>query len=674
MQGQNMVRKKKINTFAILIWFSIGAIFSLIIAQIHISETGNLNRFYDVGQTYNFPEGNYKMSWSAWSYDPQNGKCTISTDDAALYLRVDGKMRPWNYLLVEINDLSKETLPIQVECLNSKDEIVQTVFSELHNGKNEILMNGVAFAKMHIRAVNENGNSLSIKDIVLKEKNPETGIDRWVKWGGFAFAIYTVFSIVILKLLKKKADRIKPYRVVNGIQKVYASAAQPFVQRMSSIPDQIREGVWFCCFLLGILYSIIIINTGLYEKPWRYNQLFYMILVIIIAIFAIEGEQYPVAWNNRLVAGWMVLWVIACVSDFAVSKVFAFTGYAQLTVWGFCFFIWNNMKQPQKLLRAFSKVVRLSFLIGAAFCLLCRPEVETGRYLGIFYNPNPFANYLIVVSAVQLTQILDNIQSKKRNWKQFWLYIDFLMMCSFLWKTQTRGALIALLVQVIVAMFYIVKKNGYFAWLKWGVCMMILVVPVYMGVTYGLATIPEKVGKPITLERDVYQPEDNALGSLFQIEAYAAESENALEQSRIVRSLKSGSLETISSGRTIYWEEYLRNMNLWGHEGKLVINGVRHDAHNALLTIMYRYGILALIPYAVMWIYSLIYAGRYASRHRGDYAFLPMAICIGFMITALIDAEEQPYISIVWFSMYFIVGLLFGKKEEHCQSSVVDVE
>ena len=70
--------------------------------------------------------------------------------------------------------------------------------------------------------------------------------------------------------------------------------------------------------------------------------------------------------------------------------------------------------------------------------------------------------------------------------------------------------------------------------------------------------------------------------------------------------------------RTLYYLDYIREMNLFGHYYHAKNWGDYIYPHNGVLEIMYRYGIFAGIPYVIMVAVSFWYGFMYA-RKKSNY-------------------------------------------------------
>ncbi len=660
---------KGINKLRVGIWFAVGFLCSMIFAAMYISEEGTLDCFYNVGEVYDVFSDAYKYGGTEWNYDALEHNIAISSEEAWKQINIVGKIRNWNFCVIEISYMNRPSMSAIMDCLNTDGTVVASFPVELTEGRNQIFLEGIAFSSFVIKVLGEPGAEFKITDLQLRLQDPDSSIHRIIKLGGFAFFLYLLLSLFLNKIKKKNLSHIHInfYAILEKLQRALCKVANMYGKYFKNTSGKTRRVVWESCFFILIFYTVFVFNTNQHLKMWRYSQVVYTLIVFIIAVFSIEDEIRPVYWKNGLVYSWVMFWILATISDFIVSKDFSGVGMIQIFVWGFCFLIWNNMKHPYKLMRAFMNSVCNSFLTVTIFCLCCRPDVIGGRYMGIFTNPNTFANYLVVVAAV-LTADISHMLLVKRNRRMILDCIGLLAVFVFLWKTQTRGAMIAIGVIMLLAGWYLVwekRKQGYYLLAKWILYMVLLLAPVYTGLSWGIANIPRKLGTVVIMEEDVAVPAEESVIGLGGIKVHAAGIQEKIEQSRIWQTLKRGSLEEISSGRTVFWIAYLRDMNLWGHEGRAKVSGRIRDAHNAFLAIAYRYGVFILIFYIILWGYSMIYGIKYLNYRKHPYGFLPLSLCVSYMIVSLVDAVEQPYVNIIWFAMYFIFGILFAPEGNH---------
>lgn len=149
----------------------------------------------------------------------------------------------------------------------------------------------------------------------------------------------------------------------------------------------------------------------------------------------------------------------------------------------------------------------------------------------------------------------------------------------------------------------------------WGLCLYLCIfLAGYSANNYCIYQVPRTLNTEIKFKNDFYV--DTVVENPWIITAHAAEAGN---ENRILYKLKNATtLETITSGRTLYWKAYLRQLNLFGHRGKAFLLGKHRKPHNAYIEMMYRYGIFALVPYILMLIYNFCFAFRYFKRHQRE--------------------------------------------------------
>lgn len=125
-------------------------------------------------------------------------------------------------------------------------------------------------------------------------------------------------------------------------------------------------------------------------------------------------------------------------------------------------------------------------------------------------------------------------------------------------------------------------------------------------------------------------------------------------------------LEAYSSGRTLYYLAYIRQMNLLGHYYHARNWGDYIYPHNGLLEIMYRYGIFAGIPYCAMLFYVLWYSMKYARKHsegKTGCRLYPLLITVGAFGNLLFENAEKPFVWMIWVLLYIGMGMLFPTEE-----------
>ena len=264
-----------------------------------------------------------------------------------------------------------------------------------------------------------------------------------------------------------------------------------------------------------------------------------------------------------------------------------------------------------------------------------------------------------------MTCMEELLKQDKWNWKLLLLSVEGVLIAFFIWKTQCRGGLLALLFigSMFISRMIRQRKNKSYICKAIGmiVLFIVLFVPIWQSVNRITFHLSEKLGTVVTFETDVQNLEACEQNSFWglQLQVYAADS-------KLIQKFDSKSLDAMLSGRITIWKAYIRHMNLWGHANKEIIGKNQIYAHNAMIGIGYRYGVLALIPYVIMWCLVIGKAVKYMILNGNrKFAFLPFGLCIGYVMLSMTDALEQPWRDIIWIMAYFVMGILFIDDEQH---------
>ena len=187
---------------------------------------------------------------------------------------------------------------------------------------------------------------------------------------------------------------------------------------------------------------------------------------------------------------------------------------------------------------------------------------------------------------------------------------------------------------------------------------------------YCIYHIPRQVNAEIRFEKDIYA--EPVTDHPFTLTVQAEEVKPA---NRILEKLqKISSLEKLTTGRTLFWKAYLRELNLWGHKSNARFWGAAHMPHNGLLAIMYRYGIFSIVPYFGMLLYGFCYAWRYFKRHLSEdrYSYFVLANTISCYLLILVENIELPFCWVWWYALYIVMGIYFD--DEKTAESLIQLE
>ena len=496
-----------------------------------------------------------------------------------------------------------------------------------------------------------------MEKIELREKEPYSDFYSTFALLPLIFGGYMIISTMILRFIKRTGKKWNVYSWIEVLQGVYILFARQFEFVSNILSGPKRRYIRRLSFLCMFLYSVFVEITGIYYDKLKYHLAIYGILLLIIAIVSLESTIAKKNWNQPLVWGWLAFGLMMCVSDFLIPKELRYWGYVLLLVIGFYNFVWNQMRDPSELLWDFVWAVHVFLGIIVLFCLLFRPELETMRYSGISKNPSIFALYLGPIAAVVLGCLEHEIRFGRR-WKyMLGLVLEGCVVLTLLWKSQSAGPLLWIAGLSFIWIFRIFRylrflhKRRVLAAIM--LALVLCIVPVYGGITWGLQNIPQMVGNELT-----FKGETPVAKTSYGMVVQAADIGERLKSTRLGQKFSSASVSGILSGRNYYYKTYLRNMNLVGHKDRPVMWGHRRQPHNAVLGIAYNYGVFTAVPYLIMLIAVVERTFRY-SRRKGQLASVPFYVCTFSILASMADNVEQPFVWLSWMGLYLLMGIVF---------------
>lgn len=659
---------KKYNFIALFAILLAGSIFAAAVAVMTLRGHVNLDNFYDTGTIYEVPYSNYCQNGTGWEYDSQQGKSFISAESASYEISLLQSDFGWKYLNIRLKDLSVPEIYWQILFFNEVSECVGMQDCRLTEGMNEIVIDAGEFKRMQIIMEQQTGVEFSLLKVMLFEKEPYFSLQKFVIFFMLYFALFVVCAGLVWRTSANRGWKIDWYVPVEWCEAGYIFLAElicekwPGIKRLTrDYRNRMRIGL----FLLMFVVMTVIDNTANYKKVgYNYLLIFCSLILLAIAVISVERPVRKRNWKQPLVAFWYLLWIMACISDFIVDKGFHYTGYLMIFVVGFFFFIWGNMRHRMDMLLDMRKAVMFSYPVALAFSFFFRPFLEGYRYSGVSNNPIPFAIYLTMVLVSFYADILRTLRDQTWTWKNVWYLIAVLSALYLAWKSQSTFALGTLALVSVYFFGYGIfltfrKKKGIFcAYLLLAVALLL---PVWYGVDWGIRNISNKFGTQIIYDNDFYTVE-----VAFELPWETTVNAAVSEENRVLdKVFRSRNLEQLTSGRTLYYKAYLREMNLWGHSASAFFLGEKHQAHNAIIMIAHRYGVFAAVPYAMMMILFLGSAIRILKKHRysvGAWYLFTISWSVGLML--MFDNLEQPFRWISW-PLYFLgMGYCFVQNED----------
>lgn len=639
-------RKKKPLFF---IWVQLGLIISFVLCSILMSGNSSIYLFYNVGDVYEISNNIYDTPNQPYGYG----------------ITIKDNKNQWNYFCVDIKNKDIVNWNIAYEKRENEEVIKSRDYNvKLHSGMNLLDVPKNSFNMIKITIADENKAAYTIKNMQLRENKPTWNFLKAAMIFCMSFIIYTFGSGIILLFWRRIGITFDLYTWVEMLQDIYIVFGRQLSRIIRRFPlmTNYRNVIRIVSFLMIFLYSFWVEASNLYFPRFKYHVIIYSFLILIIALASIESDMKRKKWNKILSGSWLILWGMACVSDFLIPKEFRFVGYAMILVIGFYIFVWNNMKNASELLKDFSCAVHIFFVLMTIFCLLFRPETMGIRYTGFSKNPSVFALHLGTFWAVTVSELEFRIRRKHNFTKILPFILEACVIIVFIWKAQSACPLLCMLgiafIWFVKTFYFARKEDIYKNFRVVMISFMILLIPVYMGIDWGINNIPHKLGRTITFEG-----EESSARIEYGMVVHASDLKEKFERNRLVQKFSRNNLSGMLSGRDYYYRAFLRDMNLFGHKKRVRVWGYERLPHNAIIAIAHRYGVFASIPYIVMLITVISRTFKYSKR-KSEYAAMPFYVCLSTIVMSMVDNVELPFIWLPWFGLYLMMGVVFVKHEE----------
>ncbi|WP_099467032.1 O-antigen ligase family protein [Konateibacter massiliensis] len=652
----------------------IGIVASMSVAGMWISGSRSFDKLYDVGEVYEVDWWQRQINNGAgWEYDESSDMVSIKENNASKVFNISRKAYVWNYFVVKIVDMNQESMNWNIAYYNADGVKIESNDYQLQEGINQIpILTKEKTVKVLVTVNEHPGLEFKLQAVQFRETYLNFAPEKFVKVLICFILAYMVIVFSAYLIINKFHLKGNLYKGIDILQMLYIHIGNFILKYRPKISNKNRHRAISLLFVSIILYLTVIFNMNLFTKKYSTNLCVCVVIFCGIVILSIEKKLHKVDWKNIRMISWIILFVMACISDLAVSKIYSGAGLVMLLVMGMLFFIWHNSDEQYLWIRDFSNAIHLTFIGTVVFCLVCRPELPGKRYLGLFYNPNTFCDYLTLVFAVALGT-WTSIRLSEKNWKyEILVWLEWVAVLFFAWKTQSRGNLLAMSVVFLFYCIYWCKlRKEVFGKVnfRWITVLGIVIIIQNITMQWSVENLPYILKTQFTIERDVYKDEEISLNLnewfVLKVEASNNIINETKESNRIIKSISAKSLEELTNGRTTYWKAYARQMNLLGHEKKGTVNGKRTSAHNAFLDISHRYGIFIIIPYLLLW-GNLLFRGvkRVFLAKKSSDMMLPFAVCVGYFMVAMSEPLEQPFSYAIWIGAYFLMGIMMQSDRE----------
>lgn len=678
IENMNIQIEKNKNSFkGVALCVIISLLFGWMIAAMAVTGSWNVKKFYDAGHIYDVDFNIRMMPGEGIAFE--NGHYTVNEPAGVLYYNLTDNYVEWNYLYVTLRQMNGESMQWNMQFYY--DGVLQGERQyEVREGKNEINVSGLAYNAVVLSIQGQQKSEFVIEKMQFRE-NPQCIV--WTQFLLIMFGSGAVFCgglFAVLQWLTCRHRGICLYAVVDFLQEFWIQAASVCGEKVYSMSDRKRNR-WRSSLIFCMIFGMAVFENmvNLHSKPYYgSSMLFCSICLLGMATVSIERKPHKLNWNNPLVLSWVSLWLVAIVSDVIVNKRYQYQGYIMLIVVGYFFFIWGNMRRPKQMLACILKGSEGVFWVTTLFIYFCRPEIENARFLGFFRNTNIEAAFSAAAMMVFLVELDRAIAKNQRLLSMMPYVLGALIACDRTWRTASRTGQITILVTVAVFLLHNIHhagENHRIGKLFQTVCVCILLLyPVIKTDDHILTHLADALGTRVIYEHDALMGYKEEEEISFTMEVYAASTEELqiIDTSgrRNFSALFQGgnlinTIEAYSSGRTLYYLDYIREMNLFGHYYHAKNWGDYIYPHNGVLEIMYRYGIFAGIPYVIMVAVSFWYGFMYARKKSNytAYKIFPLLSAVSFFCTMIYENSEKPFVWMTWILYYVGMGILFVQGE-----------
>lgn len=567
----------------------------------------------------------------------------------------------WNYLYIDIYDADFEEAFFEIQGYNKNKPAGESIVFEMIPGYNIIELNGEKCDSVMLKLIGEDEISFSVRFMEFRENKVIFSLGEYLSYVAVFICIILFISIASLWLFTKKGWKIDWYAPIDFLQDIYISFGNRFLALSLKVPCKLKKILRIAALICWMFWIMLIYDTGKYmlTSYFKYNVLLFCIIMILVAVSMLEKPLKKQHWDQPLVHAWLWLSICMCVSEFFISKRFCMIGYVNLTVLGFYYFVWNNLNDKNKIIDEIIIAFKMAFFISFCFTLLCRPRSELGGLIGHTWNPNIYGIFCAIVLMGFLASIRKDILRNSTNKYKILNILGAMVSMSFVLLAGSRaGILMAVpgLVFFMAEYLSIIRNKvmGIMRGVISGLCAVIVFYIIHVFLSWATVNLPVTA---VVFSWDSVVPNE-ITQSMISI---------GMEAPLANKIIFSADLTKFLSARNLYWLEYFRNINFFGHEYYPEMWGGARYPHNGILGIVYRYGIIAAVPYILMFINALSIALKKYIRERSNkdsISFYIWICVIGISLCMLIENFERPFLATEWLWWYWCLGILFFIKDK----------
>lgn len=661
---KNNKRIRKLNRFVLLF---AGLLISCMAALMHIGDSLNFCEFLDAGRVYDFSGKDLKKSSRSWQYSQEEHGYRIQKQKALNKWKIDGKESAWEYLYLQIGELSVPEVETSLYYYNRDGSRVGEQSIRLMQGENVIILEypELGMYRIGLRLYGISGGFISIQSMQLREKANGFFWQRFLKivtvcYLGF-LAAYAIFFY-----LKRRLGWNFPWGAWSGaclatLQFTYQVFGEGICRkvygRTGKQQRKNRRRFLWCMFFLWMGAANIAGWLGTSDSQ-RYYMLSVIFFLVLVFAHMWEHPLQEVNWNKPISLSWVFLWAGVLVSDCFHASYKVGYGAVLLLVCGCFIFVWNSQKKQETLLYEIMQALEIDFGIAVAYCMLFRTKKLTIRYNGIFRDSEEFSMYAVLMLAVFLAELARHFPGK-RSLRKFTYYLSgAAISLYFVIRASNESGFIA--AGLVLLLFAIRQIRGRREWIremgravKHGAVAGIVGFLCVCAVHYATKYLPAFLGTEIEYEDEVFisnvSPEDMVAFEALQ------------------PGLMEGAVSAQDMEYRMYLKNYHRRLGLFGQRETVKVRRAPVDPYSGYVQMAYQYGIFIIIPYLVLQI-CMLTKGIASIRRNGCKAadMWLLMVTVVFICFCIFGNPENMFGHPLWFCYYIGAGYWFqgniGKK------------
>lgn len=608
------------------------------------SGSHSLTHTYDVGKVCDVRTVGYPIG------------LTARTDDNSFWAVSEQVAGEWRYLYLDLEDTNFSKELFELQSYKNGQLVGKGIRYELTPGCNVIKLDSEECDTVRIKTLSNKSLSFTVKFMEFREQKLIFSMSKYLQYVAMIFSGFMILAILIIALFRRKKWHIDWYAPIDFLQDVYISFGNhmlPLSQKIKPKTKHVLRIAALVCWMFWIMFTY---NIGKYLlSGWfKYNVLLFCIMMLLIAISMLEKPLQKRAWNMPSVHLWFWFSIAMCISEFFISKRFCMIGYVNLTVFGFYYLVWGNLKEQKSVLQEIMIAFKIAFLLSFVFTLLARPRNPLQGLTGHTWNPNIYGIFCGIVLLTFLASVRNDLLQK--DCKKVKLAIDVIGAMVSLSFVLLAGSRAGILLMIPGLIFFLAE---YISCLRrkvigWGKGLLGLVAAcavfglVHIALAWGTIHLPI-VQVVFSWDSDI---PNETVKSMIAVGMETPTFQNIMFSETATHFLTS---------RNLYWAEYLRSINFLGHEYYPSMWGGARTPHNGILGIIYRYGILTAVPYILMFVNVCVIAFReyIRTRQEASMGFYFWICAIGISLCMLIENFERPFLATEWLWWYWCLGFGF---------------